>query len=153
MTITSDNNATEIKNPLCSRYFRLNPIWLSPSELNFAWCHQWWLTKNQQLILSSSHGNTTTWIELLSDQSHEGRKRHLLLPFHSKNLTKLAILHDYKHHRMPHQSWQQFSFLKSRVAQGVAPDPHDFKDEMDGWWWRWCVQKIEFFGPQCGWRA
>ena len=46
------------------------------------------------------------------DQSHEGRKRHILLPFHSKNLTKLAIFHDYKHNPMPCQSWQRFAFFK-----------------------------------------
>ena len=28
-------------------------------------------------------------------QSHEGRKRHLERPFHSKDFTKIAILHDY----------------------------------------------------------
>ena len=28
---------------------------------------------------------------------HEGRKRHLRLPYFSKGLTKLAILYDYEH--------------------------------------------------------
>ena len=31
-------------------------------------------------------------------QSHEGRKRHILLPYHLKDLTKLDINQDYKHY-------------------------------------------------------
>ena len=64
------------------------------------------------------------------DQSHEGQKHHLLQPFYSKDIENLAILHDYKHHAS--SKLAKVCFLKSRVAQSVAFDPHDFKDEMDG---------------------
>ena len=49
-------------------------------------------------------------------------------PFHSKDLTKLALLRDYMSNRMfcialqSHQSWQK------RVAECDTFDPHDFTE-------------------------
>ena len=64
------------------------------------------------------------------------RKSMILLPFYSKDLTKLAIFHDYKHHLMIcslirldeivfYQIFQDF--FTERVIEGNTYDPHDFR--------------------------
>ena len=77
------------------------------------------------------------------EKSHEGQKRHLLRPFHSKDLPKLAILSDdksptltrpqsyAKYRRMPiiinQGGWLILQdLLNERVAEGEACNPHDF---------------------------
>ena len=70
------------------------------------------------------------------DQSHEGWERHLLRPFRTKDLTKLAIL---SYNKCP---WMHYialrpsqtrlilkDLLNKRVAEGVASDPHDLKED------------------------
>ena len=51
-------------------------------------------------------------------QSHEGRKRHLQRPFHSKDLTKLAILRDQKCPTLTRpQSYPQMLCIALRARQ------------------------------------
>ena len=58
---------------------------------------------------------------------------HLPLPFPSKDLTKLVLLHDFKYHLMvfiafqPRQSYP--NILNERVAENDTSNPHDFIGE------------------------
>ena len=70
------------------------------------------------------------------DQSHEGWERHLLRPFQTKDLTKLAILSCNKCPWMlcialrPCQTRLILKdLLNKRVAEGVYSGPHDFKED------------------------
>ena len=47
------------------------------------------------------------------ESSHEGRKRHLLRLFYSKDLTKLAILQDYKKHQILFMIGKITNFVRS----------------------------------------
>ena len=67
----------------------------------------------------------TNWHSSVAKYSNEGQKRHLRRPTHSKDLTKLAILPDYKHPRMFCLALRpcQKVLLYERVAKGVAFEP------------------------------
>ena len=54
------------------------------------------LTKISLLEIVFETANHYLYISWLTNQGHEGRKRHLQQPHFSKGLTKLAILPDYK---------------------------------------------------------
>ena len=50
-----------------------------------------------------------------------------------KDFTKLAILPDDKHYRLLYslvKVGKIWYFLNERVAEGVASNPHDFKEDM-----------------------
>ena len=55
--------------------------------------------------------NSKKFSSMVEKLSHEGQKRHLLGPFHLKDLAKLAILHNYKHHKL----------LFYQIEPGVTP--------------------------------
>ena len=72
-----------------------------------------------------------------NEKSHEGRKLHLLQPFHFKdnifgNFDEAAKLCKASHDDYNCGTWQVLQdLLNKRVAEGAALNPHDFTNDVN----------------------